>query len=66
MRWALTIDLKEDITYMEQPIQILEHKVNVMRNGEIPSVLVKWQHHGDKELTYGLESYMREHFHDLF
>ncbi|KAK9103944.1 hypothetical protein Sjap_009532 [Stephania japonica] len=60
------IDLREDITYDEQPIQIMDRKVKVLRNKEIPSVLVKWQHHGDEELTWELESYMRKHFPYLF
>ncbi|KAK9156418.1 hypothetical protein Sjap_003898 [Stephania japonica] len=60
------IDLREDVTYDEQPIQILDRKVKILRNKEIPSVLVKWQHHGDEEPTWELESYMREYFPYLF
>ncbi|KAK9110753.1 hypothetical protein Sjap_018813 [Stephania japonica] len=60
------IDLREDITYDERLIQIMDLKVKVLRNKEIPSVLVKWQHHGDEELTWELESYMRKHFPYLF
>ncbi|KAK9140559.1 hypothetical protein Scep_010240 [Stephania cephalantha] len=60
------IDLREDITYDKQPIQILDCKVKILRNKEIPSVLVKWQHHGNEELTWELESYMCEYFPYLF
>ncbi|KAK9094064.1 hypothetical protein Scep_025533 [Stephania cephalantha] len=60
------IELQDDATYEEQPIQIVDRKVKILRNKEIPSVLVKWQFHGDEELTWELESYMREHFPYLF
>ncbi|KAK9153398.1 hypothetical protein Sjap_000878 [Stephania japonica] len=39
--WTESIDLRENITYDEQPIQIIDRKVKVLRNKEIPSVLVK-------------------------
>ncbi|KAK9128574.1 hypothetical protein Syun_017371 [Stephania yunnanensis] len=60
------IDLREDITYDEHPIQILDRKVKILRNKEIPSVLVKWRYHRNEELTWELESYMREYFPYLF
>ncbi|KAK9145182.1 hypothetical protein Sjap_005085 [Stephania japonica] len=60
------IDLREDVIYDEQNIQILDRKVKTLRNKVIPSVLVKWQHHRDEELMWELESYMRECFPYLF
>jgi hypothetical protein len=44
-------NLKEDVSYDEQPVQILDRKVQKPRNKETPLVKVKWQFHGDKELT---------------
>ncbi|KAK9082138.1 hypothetical protein Syun_031075 [Stephania yunnanensis] len=60
------IDLSEDISYEEQPIQILDRKVQQLRNKSIPKVLVKWQFHGDSELTWEREDYMRDRFPYLF
>ena len=60
------IDLSEDITYEEQPVQILDRKEQTLRNKTIPLVLVKWQFHSDEELTWERESYMRDHFPYLF
>ncbi|KAK9150957.1 hypothetical protein Syun_009266 [Stephania yunnanensis] len=45
------IDLREDITYEEPPIQILDLKVKRLSKNDISLVLVKCQHHGDEELT---------------
>ncbi|KAK9157020.1 hypothetical protein Scep_003594 [Stephania cephalantha] len=40
--------------------------VQQLRNKSIPKVLVKWQFHGDSELTWEWEDYMRERFSYLF
>ncbi|KAK9091073.1 hypothetical protein Sjap_024250 [Stephania japonica] len=60
------IDLSEDFSYEEQPIQILDRKVQQLRNKSIPKVLVKWQFHNDSELTWEREDYMRDRFPYLF
>ncbi|KAK9155865.1 hypothetical protein Sjap_003345 [Stephania japonica] len=59
-------DLREDLSYDEQPIQILDHKIQKLRTKEISLVKVKWQFHGNEELTWERESYMREQFPFLF
>ncbi|KAK9081924.1 hypothetical protein Syun_031614 [Stephania yunnanensis] len=41
------IDLSEDISYEEQPVQILDQLVQNLRGKSIPKVLVKWQLHDD-------------------
>ncbi|KAK9088321.1 hypothetical protein Scep_027403 [Stephania cephalantha] len=60
------IDLSEDISYEEHPIQILDRKVQQLRSKSIPKVLVKWQFHDDTELTREREDYMRDRFPYLF
>ncbi|KAK9125512.1 hypothetical protein Scep_014358 [Stephania cephalantha] len=55
-------DLRQDITYEEQPIQIMDRKIQKLRNKEIPLVLVKWQFHGDSELTWDIVLYERSFF----
>ncbi|KAK9094115.1 hypothetical protein Scep_025584 [Stephania cephalantha] len=45
------IDLRENISYEEQPVQILDQRVQQLRSKSIPKVLVKWQFHGDSQLT---------------
>ena len=47
------IAMSEDLTYQEQPIEILDRMVRKLRNREIPMVKVKWNHHSSKEATWG-------------
>ena len=39
------VELSEDLTYQEQPIEILDRMVRKLRSKEIPMVKVKWNHH---------------------
>ncbi|KAK9147348.1 hypothetical protein Scep_006105 [Stephania cephalantha] len=41
------IDLSEDISYEDQPVQILDRMVQQLKDKFIPKVLVKWQFQGD-------------------
>ena len=60
------LDLREDMSYEEQPVQILDRKVQKLRNKEIPLVKIRWKFHDNEELTWEREDYMKEHFPDLF
>ena len=42
------VELKEDLTYEERPVQIFDRKYQVLRNKVIPLVKVLWMNH-DKE-----------------
>ena len=60
------IPLREDLTYEEQPIMILDREVKVLRRREISLVKVLWQYHGVEEATWELESEMREKYPFFF
>ena len=60
------IPLREDLTYEEQPIMILDQEVKVLCRREIPLVEVLWQYHGVEEATWELESEMREKYPFFF
>ncbi|XP_028051191.1 uncharacterized protein LOC114255844 [Camellia sinensis] len=38
--------LKDDYTYEERPIQVVNRRIKRLRNKEIPLVKVDWQNHG--------------------
>ena len=40
-----TIELRSDLTYEEEPVEILAHKVKELRNKKIPLVKVLWRNH---------------------
>ena len=45
------IELKEDLGYREEAVQILNRKAQVLRNKTIRLVKVLWRHHGIEEAT---------------
>ena len=53
------LNLQEDVTYGEGPIEILDKKEQVLRTNTIPLVKVFWDHHGVEKATWELESNMR-------
>ena len=45
------MQLKENLTYEETPVQIVDHKEQVLRSKVIPSVKVLWRNHERKAAT---------------
>jgi len=45
------LQLKENLTYVEEPIQILERKDRTLRNRIIAFVKVLWKHHKSADAT---------------
>ncbi|XP_040971301.1 uncharacterized protein [Gossypium hirsutum] len=54
------IEIRPDLTFEEEPVQILDHDVNVLRRKSIPLVKVLWQNHSIEEVTCELEDSMRQ------
>ncbi|XP_028093906.1 uncharacterized protein LOC114293999 [Camellia sinensis] len=45
------LEIQEDLSYEEQPVQILDHRDQVLRNKTIPLVKVLWRNHRVEEAT---------------
>ncbi|KAA0038428.1 Chromo domain-containing protein [Cucumis melo var. makuwa] len=60
------IELKEDLSYREEAVQILDRKEQVLRNKMIRLVKVLWIHHGIEEATWESEDQMRRSYPTLF
>ena len=60
------IEVFETLTYVEEPVEILDRKVKKLRNKEIPIVKVKWSYHSSKEATWEVEDQMRQKYPHLF
>jgi hypothetical protein len=45
------LDAKEDLSYQEYPIKILETSKRVMRNKKVKMCKVQWSHHTEEETT---------------
>ena len=46
-----TIQLKEDLTYEEKPVKILDYASRVTRSKVIKFYKVQWNHHIEEEAT---------------
>ena len=60
------VDLREDLSYSEEPVQILDRKNQVLRTKVIPLVKVLWRSHSVEEATWETEESMRRDYPHLF
>ena len=56
---ALEIELRDDLSYEEQPVQILGREEKELRNKTISLVKVLWRNHLVEEATWEREDQMR-------
>jgi len=61
-----TIQLDENLSYVEEPIAIVDRQVKKLRSKEVPSVKVIWRNHSREEATWELEDLMRSKYLQLF
>ena len=61
-----SIPLSANLTFEEQPVQIVDRQTKRLRNKDITSVKVIWGHHGEKDATWELEADMRAKYPHLF
>ena len=54
-----TIELRSDLTYEEEPVEILAQEVKELWNKKIPLVKVLWRNHKTEEATWESEETMR-------
>ena len=60
------IELKEDLSYEEEPVEILEKKHQVLRSRTILLVKVLWRNHAREEATWERIDLMRAQYPHLF
>ncbi|KAL6220181.1 hypothetical protein ACLB2K_007938 [Fragaria x ananassa] len=60
------ISLQKDLSYEEEPVQILDRNEQVLRNKSIPLVKVLSRSHQVEEATWESEEQMRQQFPYLF
>jgi hypothetical protein len=56
------IEIGPDLSYIEQPIQILDTKERVTRSKKIKMYKILWDHHTEEEATWEKESYLQQNF----
>ena len=52
------MELKENLSYEEEPISIIARDQKVLRNKIVPLVKVLWENHPYDEATWEREEYM--------
>jgi hypothetical protein len=60
------MDAKEDLSYQEYPVKILETSEGVTRNKKIRMCKVQWSHHTEEEATWGREEELKVEFPSFF
>ena len=60
------VTLSENLSYVEEPVKILDHKIKQLRKREIPMVKMAWKHYGVEEATWETEEKMRRDYPHLF
>jgi hypothetical protein len=60
------LDAKEDLSYQEHPVRILETSERVMRNKKIKMCKVQWSHHTEQEATWEREEELKVEFPSFF
>ena len=60
------LQIDEDLSYKERPVQILDRKVKDLRNKSISLVKVLWRNYAVEEATWETEDSMRARYPNLF
>ena len=59
------LPLQPDLSYIEQPVKILDEKERVTRNCVVKFYKVQLQNHSEYEATWEQESYILKHYPHL-
>ncbi|XP_022857389.1 uncharacterized protein LOC111378425 [Olea europaea var. sylvestris] len=60
------VELKENLTYEEKPVQILDRKEQVLHSKNIPLVKVLWRNHVVEEATWKNKEQIRSQYPRIF
>ncbi|KAL0537623.1 hypothetical protein IC582_026606 [Cucumis melo] len=60
------LEIDENLSYTEQPVEVLAREVKMLRNKEIPLVKVLWRNHRVEEATWEREDDMKSRYPELF
>ena len=60
------VEIQPNLSYVKQPIEIIDRKEQILRNKTIPLVRVLWRNKKVEESTWELESKMQKKYPHLF
>jgi hypothetical protein len=56
------IEIEPDLSYVKQPLQILDTKERVTRRKKLKMYKILWDHHTIDEVTWETEDYLQKNF----
>jgi hypothetical protein len=59
---TLAVEIEPDLSYVEQPIKILDTKEGVTRRKTVKMYKILWNHHTEEEATWETDSYLQQNF----
>jgi hypothetical protein len=59
------IEIEPDLSYIEQPLRILDTKERFTRRRAVKMYKILWDHHTEEEATWETESYLQRNFPDF-
>ncbi|XP_069144505.1 uncharacterized protein [Solanum lycopersicum] len=65
IRWDSVL-LDENLSYLEEPVSILDREVRKLRSRDIASIKVQWKNRPVEEATWEKEANMQERYPQLF
>ena len=60
------LEIQEGLTYVEEPVKIVDKKDQVLHTKTIPIVKVLWRNHGVEEASWEAEHNMQNCYPHLF
>ncbi|KAL5766185.1 hypothetical protein ACOSP7_016802 [Xanthoceras sorbifolium] len=61
-----TIEIQPDLTYEEEPVDILDREIKELWNKKIPLVKILWRNHNVEDAIWESEEVMRQQYPQLF
>ena len=62
----LDVEISDDLSYVEEPVRIVDHRAKQLRKRDIPMVKVLWKNHGVEEATWETAEKMQQNYPHLF
>jgi hypothetical protein len=59
------IEIEPDLSYIEQPLRILDTKERLTKRRAVKMYKILWDHHTEEEVTWETESYLQRNFPDF-
>ncbi|TMX00616.1 hypothetical protein EJD97_000449, partial [Solanum chilense] len=60
------LGIKDNLSFEEVPVQVLDRKVKKLRNKEVSSLKVLWKNHLVEGAIWEAEAYMKSRYHHIF